>query len=205
MAEETKVESTENATQVVEETKVDEVEAAIVAEIETFEKKEKNREGYNFRKTVEETQDIELEEEKVSRLVQKELSKVLPTIQASTEAILLEQKLNALTDNPSMRKLIKLHFENSVNPGLGSVDERLEAAQAIATRKQTAKIMNELTVAAQNRSQIQNASQGSNSESRAVSDGVLSDNQLNELKRRGWNDEKITRFKQNLIKNRGAM
>ena len=193
---ETEVETTEVATQ-------DVVEADVVKEVEEFEKKEKNREGFIKRKA-QEVDDVE-EDDKVTLAVQKALDKVLPKIQASTESMVLDQKINSLSESPAVRKLIKLHFENTVNPDLGSIDERLEAAQAIATRKQTQKVMKELTVAAQNRSQIQNTSVGQNSEVKAVSDGMLSDTQLNELKRRGWNDEKIIRFKKNLIKNRGAI
>lgn len=62
----------------------------------------------------------------------------------------------------------------------------------------------ELEIAVKNRSQISKEGNGSSSEQKmAPKDAILTEEKLKQLKGMGWDDTKIERFKQNLIKNRG--
>jgi len=90
------------------------------------------------------------------------------------------------------------------------VNERLldsKEAQLIQEKenllKQALKRNKELETALKNRSQISPTGAGSHQETQAVSDNVISAEQIKNLKARGWNDEKITRFKENLLKQKG--
>lgn len=59
----------------------------------------------------------------------------------------------------------------------------------------------ELEEAVKNKTTVATAGVGASSETTTkVSDNMLSEAQLNELRGRGWDDEKIARFKQNLSK-----
>lgn len=61
----------------------------------------------------------------------------------------------------------------------------------------------ELTVTAVNRQQISNASQGAGSDAKVEpTDNLLSAAQLADLKSRGWDDTKISRLKNNLLRTR---
>ena len=62
----------------------------------------------------------------------------------------------------------------------------------------------ELETALKNRTQINSTGMGESSESSVkVSDNVLSPEQERTLRSKGWNDDKIARFKENLKKNTG--
>lgn len=62
----------------------------------------------------------------------------------------------------------------------------------------------ELETAVKNRSQIPKEGNGSSSEAKmAPKDAVLTEEKIKQLKGMGWDDAKIERFKQNLMKNRG--
>lgn len=61
----------------------------------------------------------------------------------------------------------------------------------------------ELETAAAARAQIASGAQGASTDtSMKVGDNMLSDGQMQDLKARGWDDNKIARFKQNLMKSR---
>ncbi len=71
------------------------------------------------------------------------------------------------------------------------------------TVKQLLKRNAELVTAVVHKTQVSSAPAGAGSESKVnVSDNLLSADQLANLKARGWNDEKIARFKQNLLSSR---
>lgn len=61
----------------------------------------------------------------------------------------------------------------------------------------------ELVTASVNRQQISTAGQGGSAETKIEpTDNLLSAAQVNDLKTRGWDDKKIARFKENLLKTR---
>lgn len=94
--------------------------------------------------------------------------------------------------------------------------ERMVSEKILATReaelikekddviKALARKNAELTTALKNRSQISTGTgAGTNTEAQPVSDNVLSAEQIKSLKAKGWSDDKISRFRENLLKNRG--
>lgn len=73
--------------------------------------------------------------------------------------------------------------------------------EAADLTKQLIKRNKEMEEALKNKSQMSGAATGTGTESQLkVGDNQLSEAQLAELKKRGWNEEKIARFKQNLLK-----
>ncbi len=64
-----------------------------------------------------------------------------------------------------------------------------------------AKKIKETSLALKNRAQISGSGQGSNQEkAEPQSDRTLSNDQLNVLRSKGWDDKKIEEFKKNLTK-----
>jgi len=132
--------------------------------------------------------------------------KVADILAPRLEGSLITQKIDAMTPNPAMRKLIKFHFENTVTASAGDLDARLEAAWAIANRKALKKQSQETIIAAQRRAQMGQDGQGTHQGGPVPQgDKLLSPEQLADLKKRGWPDAKIERFKANLLKNSGRM
>lgn len=169
-------------------------------ETRKFEKKEHNKEFAQRRIADKEEKTPVMDEE---AFAEKIANRILPKIQAHTDSTLIDTKLDNLTDDPALKKLIKFHLENTVNPSVGSIDDRLEIAYAAANRKKILKTVSELKTAQKNRQQIANNGQGQGTETQKVSDGLLADAQVKELKARGWSEAKIERFKNNLAKNSG--
>lgn len=165
-----------------------------------------NREGYAQRKaeteeSVEQTQTtLDDVEARVTAAIEKTLPKFIPKLQATLAEDNVEAILNQLApDNEAKRKLIKLHFENSVGLN-GTLRERLENALLISNKKTIFKTQKEMAVALQNRQGLSTTGQGSSTEGQEVKDNLLSKEQLNNLKARGWDDKKIQRFKDTLRK-----
>lgn len=205
MADETKVDSTteQNATAEID------FDKDLQEELARMERAEINRKGYEMRKGSEargkkeatEPEDDENSDE--DKIADRILARILPTIEKSTTNITLETQLNQMTTDPSLQKLIKHHFENSVAP-VGTIQERLENAQAIALKKLIKKQANEINIASSNRVQISNMSMGTNTEPIAQpNQNKLSEAQINTLKAtRGWDDAKIKRFVETYERNR---
>lgn len=168
-------------------------------EIKRFEK-DHNRSGFEQRQQKKlEVDPASLDDETLDRLA----NRILPALKVQNESMLLESKLEKITSDPETRRLVLFHLQNTVNPNAGSLDDRLEIAFAAANRKKILKTSKELITAQRNRQQISNQSQGSNTETRQVQDNLLSQSQIRSLKEKGWSDEKIKRFKDNLKRNPG--
>jgi hypothetical protein len=76
-----------------------------------------------------------------------------------------------------------------------------ESSEIIGIAKQLIKRNQELETAMLNKSQIANSPQGGSSETVfKVGDNMLSEAQIGALKAKGWDDKKISRFKENLLK-----
>lgn len=170
-------------------------------ELEIAAEKQKNAE-FATRRIAEKQVKKEEDNDDSDSIADKVIAKVLPALKLTAESSALEGKLDRVAGaNESLKKLIKFHYENSVNPNMG-MDERVEAAYAIANKKAIDKTVKEINVARTNRSQISNVGQGSNQETYSKpGQNVLSDAQINELKAKAkmWGlDEK--RFIENTIK-----
>lgn len=153
-------------------------------ELEEVQRKTEAQIGFERRqslKSKEEKDDAELEEDVADKVAKK----ILPIIQAQNEKTLLETKLSKWDSNPSLKKLIQYHLENTVSPNAGTLDERLEYAESNARRKTILKQASEITLATQNKKQIQNNSQGSGSATQQEGkDKDFSSEQLVDLERR---------------------
>ncbi len=208
---ETKVETTtvESDTQ---EPKVD--ETVVVAEeqldydkefqeqVEKFERADKNREGYQKRKAKTESEKEEEDEtdidSKVEAAIDKAITKALPKLQSTLAEDTVESTLNELSGgNEAKKNLIRFHFEHSVGAN-GTIRERMENALLIADKKNILKKQSEMATALKNRQGLGATGLGSSTEGQAVSDNILSADQLADLKAKGWDDKKIERYKQNL-------
>lgn len=160
------------------------VEEDFDKDLEEVQRKTEAQIGFERRqnlKSKEEKDDAENEDD----LADKVAKKLLPVIQAQNEKTLLETKLSKWDSNPALKKLIQYHLEHTVNPNAGSLDERLEYAESNARRKILLKQASEITIATQNKKQIQNNSQGSGSASQAeTKDKDFSAEQLADLEKR---------------------
>lgn len=209
MAEETKVEETteQNAT-------VEEIDYAKELE-ETQRKAEAARLGFASRKARKEIEQPTEELESNDEIADKVLAKILPAINSATQSNLIESKLNSLAgDNQALKSLIKYHMDNTVNSSL-DLNERAEAAYAIANKKVIAKTLKEINTATQNRSQISNIGQGANQDTYArPNSNTVSDAQKTALKAQaeaigrgaGWSqkqkDDFVTKAIENLARAR---
>lgn len=137
--------------------------------------------------------------ETVAGVVQRELQKIIPTLQSSFASESINSIISELSSDPAEQKLIRHHFENTVTPN-GSLRDRLENAKLIANRKSILKSQKEMKVAIQNRSQVTNASQGGGGTpepTKDKGDGYFSPEQLAHFKRRGLDPKKV---KANILK-----
>jgi hypothetical protein len=208
MEEETKVveETTEPQTPVVEEIDYD------ADLLEAQKKAEENRLGYAARHA---KQDVEMDVEpnmpeidSSDEIADKVIKKILPVINSATQSNLIENKLNDLSGgNESLKRSIKWHMDNSINPEL-DLDERAEAAYAVANKKVIAKTLKEINIAQKNRVNIVGIGEGQSTEvQQKPGDNVLSEVQLNKLKQiarqNNW-DQKTTETFINTTKQRLA-
>lgn len=166
--------------------------------LEEEEKKQEARKGFQARHkklAVDESVVTESSED----LAEKVASKLFPKLQAQNEQIVRQQRIKEVSKgNPDYQKLIEFHLNNSVNPDL-PFEDRLEVAIAVANKNRVEKTANEINIAHQNRAQVSNVSQGSSSESKMTpGNNVLSESQLNELKKRakeyGFNEKQTKKF-----------
>lgn len=200
VAEDQKVDETTAEAATQETTEID-YDKELTESVEKFETAEKNREGYLQRKAkTEEAVDDTVSKMNIEEQVAAALQKHLPKLQASLVEDNVETVLSQLAPgNEAKQKLIRFHFENSVGLN-GTIRERLENALLIADKKTILKTQKEMAVALNNRQGLSNTGQGSSTEGVEVKDSLLSKEQLNELKARGWDDAKIQRFKDRLRK-----
>jgi len=153
-----------------------------------------------------ERKNAQVEEETVDNsdlIAEKVIQKVLPVLNSATQSNLIESKLDNLSDgNDALKRLIKFHMDNSVNPSL-DLNERIEAAYAIANKKVIDKKVREINIAQKNRMQIANVGQGSSTETHEIpGSNALSPAQKAALKEKadqfgkiaGWNDSQKKKF-----------
>lgn len=205
-AEEAKVDETTTDQPATDEINADakvDYDQELTEAVEKFETAEKNREGYLKRQQIKQKTDEAVDETvkqlDIDEAVAAALKKQMPKLQASLVEDNVETVLDSLASSDAERKLIKFHFENSVGLN-GTIRERLENAKLIANKKTIFKTQKEMAVALNNRQGLSTTGQGSSTEGMEVKDNLLSKEQLNALKAKGWDDKKIQRFKDNLRK-----
>jgi hypothetical protein len=189
----------------IPQTPVEEKEEPIdyVEELKEVQKqKEDARLGYAARHAIRDVEEgVEPIEEvdNSDMIAEKVIQKILPVIQSATQSNLIEKKLDDLAGgNDALKKLIEFHMDNSVNPAL-SLNERAEAAYAIANKKVIDKKVKEINLAQKNRAQIASTGEGGSTDSPIKpGDNVLSEIQLNKLKEiakaNNWNDKATKEF-----------
>ncbi len=193
MADETQVDIATTETETVD------FDKELQEEIAKTERAEQARKGYEMRHKEKTTETLD-EDDAITKAAEKVLARVLPRLEATAASNSLEVHLNQMTSDPSLKNLIKHHFDHSVGSN-GSVLERLENAQAIALKKVIAKQAKQLNVAVLNRQQISNTGMGSHSKSIAEpKDNILSEAQIASLKAQGKDDKFIDALKRNLMK-----
>ncbi len=152
-------------------------------ELEKVQKKTEAQIGFERRQSQKshDEKDVENEED----LADKVANKLFPKLQAQNEAMVLEGKLEKRTTNPKLQELIKYHLKNTINANSGTLDERLELAEAVARKNSILKQASEINTATQNKKQIQNNSQGSGSATQSeTKDKDFSPEQLADLEKR---------------------
>ncbi len=180
-------------------------------QVEKFERAERNREGYQQRKSKTEAKNDDEEEEdednkqssveaQVAAALAKELPKFIPKIQGTLAEDAIETLLTEFSGgNESKKKLLRWNFENSVAAN-GTMRERMENALLITDKKAIQKKQAEMATALQNRAGLGASGLGSSTEGQVVADNILTADQFSDLKAKGWDDKKIERFKKNLRK-----
>lgn len=134
-----------------------------------------------------------IDPEEIARIVGEAVQKEVQTLTGMFTKNTLETSIASMTSNKAKQDLIRFHYENSiVKTGTDpqSLKNDLENALLIADKKALLKKNQELEVANQNRSQMQNSSQGS-SQKQGIEKKFFSDEQLRDLKKRGFTDEMI--------------
>ncbi len=201
--EEVKVEDTTVQDATEETTEAVDYDAEFTEAVEKMERADKNREGYKKRTSTEESVDETQEQlDDIEARVAEAIKKQLPKLQSSLAEDTVESVLNDLSQgNEPKKKLIRFHFENSVAAN-GTIRERMENAALIADKKTIFKTQKEMAVALQNRQGLSTTGQGSSTDGMQVKDNFFSQEQLSELKAKGWDETKINRLKVNLQKGR---
>lgn len=167
--------------------------------LESFETKEKNREGFNQRKA---NENNEATNPDLQTLVAEGVKEALKTAIPQIKAELTEDSVDTLLEefsggDANKKKLLRFHFINSVGSN-GTLRERMENALLITDKKTILKTQQEMAVALHNRQGISNTGQGASTEGQEVQDNFFSKEQLAELKKRGYDDAKIERLKTNM-------
>lgn len=203
MAEETLDEKVDETTDqsAADETKTLDYDQEFNESVEKFERSEKAREGYAKRKgiTEEQIEKTQAQLDDIEAKVAEAIKKQLPKLQSTLAEDTVEAVLKDISSNDAEAKLIRFHFENSVSPN-GTIRERLENAKLIANKKTILKTQKEMAVAINNRAGLSPTGLGASTEGQPVKDQFFSQEQLNALKARGWDEKKIERLKANLRK-----
>lgn len=183
-----------------EEAKKVDYEKELQEEIEKFEKKEKNREGYEKRKEHEEKEKTPDIQAQVQAQVDAAIAKAIPAIQSALSQDTIDTLLTEFSGgDEAKKKLLRFNFENKVS-GVGTLRERMENAALITDKKTIQKTQAEMATALKNRAGLGASGLGSSTEGQAVKDNILTESQLADLKAKGWDQKKIDRFKQNLVR-----
>lgn len=169
-------------------------------QVEKFEAAEKNREGYNQRKANE----LEATNPDIQAAIDAGVTKALESVIPALKAELTGDSVDTLLDefsggDLSKRKLLQFHFTNSISATGGTLRERMENALLIAQKKTILKTQKEMAVAIQNRQGLSNDGQGGN-QGTPVNDSYFSEEQLAELRAKGYDDAKIKRLEVNMRK-----
>lgn len=134
----------------------------------------------NKKKAAEETVDETIQEsegeltvQEFEKRIEQKFEQKLKTFQTEQTRDLVDAGLEALTDNPKERELIRFHYENSLNPSgytRTAIKADLENAQLIANRKKLLAENRELKEALRAKASVGNASRGSNQDKITVED-----------------------------------
>ncbi len=146
-------------------------------EVARLEKAAQNREAAAQR-IAQKAQPVAEESDDIAERV---AAKLFPRLQVQNESALLEAKLEKRSEDQNLQRLIRHHFEHTINSSAGNVDERLDLAEAAARKNSILKTSSELKVALRNRQQIQNGSQGNSTDGKRVEDANFSEAQLADL------------------------
>lgn len=158
---------------------------------------EHNRQGYMMRK--QENTEAPSQED-IDTMVAEAIKKALPQIQTAVAQDSIETMLGDLSQgNEAKKKLIRFHFENSIAPN-GTIRERLENAAILADKNTILKTQQELAVALKNRQGLGATGAGTSTEGMEVPDNFFSKEQLAELRAKGWDDAKIQKLKENMLR-----
>ena len=173
-------------------------EAEFKAAVESMERAEHNRQGYEARKGKTEESGALPNQATIDAMVAEAVQKAVPQLQSALAQDTIESVLNEFSGgDEAKKKLIRFHFENSVGSN-GTIRERIENASLIADKKSIQKTQKELAVALHNRQGLSATGMGVSTEGQQVPDSFFSKEQLQELKSKGWNDEKIQKLKENM-------
>ncbi len=141
--------------------------------------------------------------EELARIIDARVDEKVSTLTSNLSKSTIESTLESLASSESEKELIKFHYENSiVKSGIDpqSVRNDLENAKLLANKKAIFKESSEMKIALTHKQGIKSAPIGSSSEPDISVETVLSKEQINELKKKGWSDSKIDVLKQNLQK-----
>ncbi len=195
--EKTTEEKTSEQTSTVEETTEVDYDKILQDSIESFERAENNREGYQKRKAKEDEKTPSIQEQ-VDAAIAEALPKIVPKLQGTLAEDTIENLLTEMSgDDEAKKKLLRWNFENKVT-AVGTIRERMENALLITDKKVIQTTQREMATALKNRAGLGASGLGSSTEGQTVGDNILSADQVTDLKSRGWDDKKIERFKKNL-------
>ncbi len=143
-----------------------------------------------------------IDPEELVKVIGEVFDKKLESFQGVLTKNTFENTLASLTSNKAKQDLIKFHYENSiVKSGTDpqSIANDLENALLIADKKIFIKEKKELAIAANNRSQIGNTGMGG-SDKPGSTKKFFTDQQLIDLRKRGFTDQMIENLKKAMMK-----
>lgn len=149
--------------------------------------------------SVEETKENEVDYEVELEKVNKRLAQAEHKIAEQRLKIKSQKPIEDEEDSESLDILV----DRKLNEKLAQSDLTQAQEEKEKLLKQALKRNKELETALKNRSQIVSTGSGTSSEGMEVQDTSLSKEQLDNLKKRGWDDARIERFKKTLQKNKG--
>lgn len=166
---------------------------------ESQERAEANKLGYAARKAKESVESESVEDTSGETIADQVIRRILPVINQATQSNHIEAKLEDLAGgNESLKRSIKWHMDNTVNPSL-DINERAEAAYAIANKKVIAKTLSEINIAQKNRANIIGVGEGGSTEvPQKPGDNTLSEGQVVKLrqiaKANNWDAKTTEKF-----------
>jgi len=143
-----------------------------------------------------------IDEVDIEKLVADSVAKAIQPLQETVIKPSVDRILDSITDNPSKKELIKYHYENSIKQSGTSeqaIREDIENALMIADKKALKRNLEELSLSVKNRANI--SGQGSGSTAKPdVKKEVLTNEQIDALKKRGFTPDMIKKFEENWLK-----